>query len=175
MTGQATRASFHDAREPDRTTDFAGAIYGSLLASSTILGTAASASGTVRSPELLVTLLATSVIYWLLHVYVDVVGRERPRNTPWLAATRSCAGHELPILLAVAPPAVAVVATMVVGGAVSSAGWLALWAAFGGQLLWTWLAVRQERAGPAISVLSLAVSTLLGLALVGLKFVIAAH
>lgn len=80
-----------------------------------------------------------------------------------------------PILLAVAPPAVAVVVTMLAGGAVKSAGWLALWAAFGGQLLWTWLAVRQEKASPGISVLSLAVSTLLGLALVGLKFVIAAH
>jgi hypothetical protein len=78
MTGHATRASVQDSGAPDRTADFAGAIYGSLLASSTILGTAASASGTVRSPELLVTLLATSVIYWLLHVYVDVVGRERP-------------------------------------------------------------------------------------------------
>jgi hypothetical protein len=47
--------------------------------------------------------VVTSTVFWLLHVYVRVVGRELPGHVRWVAATRRAAGHELPILLASSP------------------------------------------------------------------------
>jgi hypothetical protein len=91
---------------------------------------------------------------------------------PWLEATRRSAREELPILVSVLPPSVAVLSGIVLEVDVARAGWLALLAALGGQVFWTWLAVRQAGTTRGIALLSLAVSSLLGLALVGLKLAI---
>ena len=51
-------------------------------------------------------------------------------------------------------------------------GWGALWVALAGQVVWTWLALRQAHARRSVEVLSLLVSLALGLVLVGLKVAI---
>jgi hypothetical protein len=152
--------------------DYAAAIYGSLLAASTVLGTAAAGSTDGGSAALLAALVVTSVIFWLLHVYVIVVGRELPQHGSWLRATRTAARHEAPILLAVMPPAAAVVISMVLGEPGGHVGWSALLAAICGQVFWTWLAVRQAHPGRGVQLLSLGVSLLLGGVLIVAKLAI---
>ena len=51
-------------------------------------------------------------------------------------------------------------------------GWVALWVALAGQVVWTWLALRQVHARRSVEILSLLVSLALGLVLVGLKVAI---
>jgi hypothetical protein len=157
------------ARPGDSDVNYAGAIYGSLLAASTVVGTAAAGTANVNSVDLLTALLATSMVFWLLHVYVRVVGVELPRHVPWFDAARRSVGHELPILLSVIPPAVAVLLTMAANEPGGSVGWWALWVAVGEQVLWTWIAVRHAHAGRGLTLLSLVVSVTLGLVLVALK------
>jgi hypothetical protein len=149
--------------------DYAGAIYGSLLASSTIVATGASADATTTPGQLLAALVVTSTVFWLMHVYVRVVGRELPQHTPLGGAVRSSALKELPILVAVLPPSLAVLVGALVGQPDDQLGWGALWVALAGQVVWTWLALRQAHARRSVELVSLAVSLLLGLVLVGLK------
>ena len=155
--------------ESDPVVDYTGAIYGSLLAASTVVGTAAGGAATTNPASLLAALLVTSTVFWLLHVYVRVVGREVPRHRRWLEGTRKAAGHELPILLAVVPPTLAVLITVALNSPDARVSWSALWAAIAGQMFWTWLAVRQAQERRSLALLSLAVSLFLGLVLVVLK------
>lgn len=155
--------------------DYAGAIYGSLLAASTVLGTAATSGTDVGSVELLAAVLVTALVFWTLHVYVRVVGRELALHTPLRAAMRAAAREESPILLAVLPPTIAIAAVaLLVDDPGETVAWAALWAAVGGQVFWTWLAVRRVSTRWSIIWLSMTVSTVLGLCLIGFKFV-AAH
>jgi hypothetical protein len=158
-----------DVEERGRDVDYAGAIYGSLLAASTVVGTAASRVVTTNELQLLVALVTTSVVFWLLHVYVRVVGRELPRGVPWRTATRRSAAHELPILVAVVPPSAALVLAALLGESDVRAGWWALWVAVIGQACWTWVAVRRAQAARGVALLSMAVSLALGLVLIALK------
>ena len=155
--------------ELDRGVDYTGAIYGSLLAASTIVGTATVGSTNLFLNQLLIAVIATSVVFWLLHVYVHVIGYEMPRQVPWLTATRRSAKHELPILLAVVPPATVLVIAMLVGDTGSNAAWWALWVAVAGQVTWTWIALRETGANRRVTLVSMAVSLALGLVLVLLK------
>jgi len=149
--------------------DFSGAIYGSMLAASTIVGTSAAATVDTKATQLLAALVVTSVVFWLMHVYVRVIGTELPRQVPVRAAIRRSALKELPILVAVVPPALAVLLAIVIDEPGDRVGWGALWVALAGQVFWTWLALRQAHARRSIAVLSLIVSLALGLILVGLK------
>lgn len=149
--------------------DYAGAIYGSLLASSTIVATGAAATVDTNAPQLLAALVVTSVVFWLMHVYVRVVGRELPQQVPLRGAVRRSALKELPILVAVIPPSLAVLVAILIDEPGDRVGWGALWVALAGQVFWTWLALRQAHARRGVEVISLVVSLALGLVLVGLK------
>jgi hypothetical protein len=153
----------------DATADYAAAIYGSLLAASTVLGVAASMSSEAGSIQLLAALIATSAVFWLLHVYVALVGRELRQHGHWFRAARAAARQESPILLAVIPPAAAVAISMALGEPGGRVGWAALIAALSGQVFWTWLAVRQAHPSRGIQLLSLAVSLFLGGLLIAVK------
>ncbi len=161
--------SFGAAPGVDGRLDYAGAIYGSLLAASTIVGTSAANPADTNSAQLLAAVVVTSVVFWLMHVYVRVVGNELPRRVPLAEAIRHSVREELPILLAVIPPASFIIAEMLLDAPGDRVGWGALWVALGGQVVWTWLALRQVHARRSVEVLSMAVSLALGLVLVGLK------
>ena len=86
--------------------DYAGAIYGSLLAASVVAGTSPG-----REPphpgELIVLLLATGVVFWLAHVYAGVVGERSQGTYMSRAEFRAVAGREWPLVQATVPPAAA--------------------------------------------------------------------
>lgn len=149
--------------------DVAGAIYGSLLAASTIVGTSATASIDTKPWQLAIALVVTSGVFWLMHAYVRAVGIELPRHGSWGKALRQGAREELPILAAVVPPVVAIVIAVALDEIGDRVGWIALWVSLGGLVFWTWLAVRRAHARRSVAVVSLFVSLGLGLVLVELK------
>ncbi len=150
----------------------AGAIYGSLLAASTIVGTSTTASPVTRPWQLAAALVVTSGVFWLMHVYVRTVGIELPRHGSWSHALRRASRRELPILVAVLPPVVAITIAAGLDALGGRVGWIALWASLGGLLFWTWVAVRRAHARRGLALLSLSVSLVLGLVLVWLKVVL---
>lgn len=149
--------------------DFSGAIYGSMLAAATIVGTSATASVDTNAGQLLVALVVTSLVFWLMHVYVRVIGVEMPRHVPVRKAVRKASLKELPILVAVVPPALCVAVAALLDEPGDRVGAAALYVALAGQVFWTWLALRQAHARRSVAFLSLGVSLFLGLVLVGLK------
>lgn len=149
--------------------DFSGAIYGSMLAAATIVGTTATASVDTKPGQLFVALVVTSLVFWLMHVYVRVIGVEMPRHVAVRAAIRKASLKELPILVAVFPPALVVAVAGLLDEPGDQVGSVALYVALAGQVFWTWIALRQAHARRGIAFLSLGVSLFLGLVLVGLK------
>lgn len=67
-------------RRPASRTDYAGALYGSLLAASVIA--AASAVGDHPRLQLVVLLLVTGVVFWAAHVYAHLAGERQVGRTP---------------------------------------------------------------------------------------------
>lgn len=158
-----------EAGQHDDRADVAGAIYGSLLAASTIVGTSATATIDTKPWQLAGALVVTSGVFWLMHAYVRMVGIELPQHGSWARAARRGAREELPILAAVVPPLVAIAVAVAARQVGDRVGWIALWASLAGMVFWTWVAVRRAHARRSVAVLSLAVSLGLGLVLVGLK------
>ena len=84
--------------------NLAGAIYGTILATSVVAGL--SEGGQVdRGPAALVV-LSTSIVFWIAHVYAGVLGQHLGRDggLAW-SRVRSVARHERPILGSGIPPA----------------------------------------------------------------------
>lgn len=130
------RSSTGSARadQERRPSDYAGAIYGSLLAASAVAGT--SPGREPPSPgELIVLLLATGVVFWLAHVYAALVG-ERSAGLLSSMEFRAAARREWPILQAALPPAAAAGIGALLGLSDAGAAWLALVVALGAQLGW---------------------------------------
>jgi hypothetical protein len=158
-----------DLNDTDPRTDYSSAIYGSLLAAATVVGTAAGGSSRATAVELIEALLTTSLVFWLLHAYVRMVGVELPQRVPWFTAAKKAAAFELPILIAVVPPAAAVLLGSWNDQPVTNVEVWAVAAAVGGQVFWTWVAVRRAHSSRAVTVISLAVSLALGMVMLALK------
>jgi hypothetical protein len=162
-TGRASTAA---EREP---TDYAGAIYGSLLAASVVTGTRAG-EHPPKPVELVALLLATGVVFWLAHVYAEVVGHHRPdgaflsRQNVRIAAVR-----EWPIVQAAVPPAAAAGVGGLLGLSDSASAWLALLVALAGQLGWALYVAANAGATRRGMVAAAAVYMALGLMIVVLK------
>jgi hypothetical protein len=147
--------------------DATGAVYGSLLAGSVIVGQAPLKED-VPPLELAVILLATGAVFWLVHVYSRSMGHlvvDGRFNRSRLAHTMR---EESPIILAAVPPAVAALLAGAVGEA-PAAAWAAMIVAIAGQLVWAVIAARGVGAPPRTVAASLVVNLVLGLALVALK------
>lgn len=86
-------------------TDFAGAIYGQVLASSAVV--ALSRHG--ESPaEVAAGVAATVLVFWAAHVYAEAISRSVVREGPRPAgALRRLAAHEWPIVQAAVPAVLA--------------------------------------------------------------------
>jgi hypothetical protein len=159
-----------DPASPER--DYAGAIYGSLLAASVVAGT--SPGRVAPSPgQLAVLLLATGLVFWLAHVYASLFGgRQSHRAMEW-SFIREVAAREWPIVEAVVPPAAVALVGMVFGMADSTTAWLALGVAVAGQVGWAVVGARSAGASRRVVALSAVVNLTLGLMLVILKAVVA--
>jgi len=148
--------------------DYAGAIYGSLLAASVVTGT-----GPGQQPpqpgQLIVLLLATGVVFWLAHVYADLVGEKSSRALLSLKEFRACARREWPIVQATIPPAAAAGIGALLGLPDAGAAWLALAVAVGSQLGWALYVAASAGATRSRLVAAGVVNLVLGLLIVLLK------
>ncbi|WP_373303507.1 hypothetical protein [Streptomyces cinnamoneus] len=157
----------HKERLDPGRTDYAGAVYGSLLAAS-VVATAGTAGDFPRL-QLLALLLVTGVVFWVAHVYAQIAGERvvgRPIDRREL---RRVARHEWSIAEAAVLPAVAVALSPVLGLDPSGTAWLALAVAVAQQVAWATLGAIRAGASHRMAVGEGVVNLLLGLVIVAAK------
>jgi hypothetical protein len=173
MTGEA-------AADPARTAgttgahvsaDYAGAVYGSLLAASVIVG--ASPHQVAPQPlALIVLLLATGIVFWLAHAYAQLFGDRMHGAALTFGEVRAVAAREWPIVEAAVPPATAAAIAAIAGLPDSTVAWIALITAIAGQLGWAIYAAARAGASRWVIAISGLANLVLGLLLVVLKVVV---
>jgi hypothetical protein len=147
--------------------DTAGAVYGSLLAASVVVGQSP-LQESVRPRDLALVLLTTGAVFWITHVYARSLAHAvdgRIDRTSLLHSAR----QESPILLAAVPPAAAALVASAFGLSHSAAAWWAFVTALVGQVGWAVAATRQAGASLRVTVIWVAVNLVLGVALIVLK------
>ena len=150
--------------------DATGAVYGSLLAASVVVGQAP-LQESVPPVDLAVILLATGVVFWLVHVYSRTLGHYVIDGRFHRHRLAHVMREESPIILAAIPPAVAALVVGAISNA-SSAAWWAFFVAIAGQVAWAIVAAREAGQPPIGVFLAAAVNLGLGLVLVALKVAI---
>ncbi|HET6299747.1 MAG TPA: hypothetical protein VFG33_40675 [Kribbella sp.] len=148
--------------------DYAGAIYGSLLAASVVAGTGPGQEPP-RPGELIAVLLATGVVFWLAHVYAHLVGERSTGTLLNPREFRAAARREWPIVQAAVPPAAAVAIGALLGLSDAGAAWLALAVAVGSQLGWALYVAAKAGATRGRMVAVGVINLALGLLIVLLK------
>ncbi|MGW4897472.1 hypothetical protein ACWEQL_35265 [Kitasatospora sp. NPDC004240] len=152
-------------------TDYAGAVYGSLLAAS-VVATAGTAGDFPRL-QLIGLLLVTGLVFWAAHVYALVagertVGKPVDRREVWRVA-----GHEWSIVEAAVLPAAAVAISPLVGLGLPGTAWLALGVAVAQQVTWATLGAIRAGASRRMALGEGVVNLLLGLVIVAAKAALA--
>jgi hypothetical protein len=159
-----------DRRTADGPTrvDYTGAVYGSLLAASVIIG-ASPGEHPAPPPSLVAVLLATGLVFWLAHVYARLTG-DRVRGIEWRwTEIRSVGAAEWPLVQAAFPPAAMACAGWLLGLADATTAWLALLVALAGQVGWGMAASFHVGARTGWVLASGLVNLLLGLIIIALK------
>jgi len=169
MTGtrRVVSAGEGPPREPP---NYTGAVYGSLLAGSVVVGAGAGAGGTYDlSPlRLAAVLVATGLVFWLAHAYARLVGRAHHAAFNW-QEIRWVVRREWPLFQAALPPAGAALLFGLLGASDTAAAWAALTVAIIEQVGWaTFMTLRAGVSRPQVLVSSL-VYLVLGLLIVALK------
>jgi hypothetical protein len=147
-------------------TDYSGAVYGSLLAASVVVG--AGSLGSYPRLQLVLLLLFTGVVFWAAHVFSRLFGARIVNRLSWEAVRRACA-EERPIIDAAIPPAGAVAISPILGLDVQGAAWLALGVALAAQVGWATVAAGRGGASCRLMLLAGALNLLLGSAIVIFK------
>ncbi len=150
-----------------RRSDYAGAVYGSLLAASVVAG--AGTLGSFPRLKLVLLLLCTGVVFWAAHVYAHLVGDQLVHQPLSGREIRRVCADEWPIVQAAVPPAAAVAVSPLLGLGPNGAAWLALAVAAAEQVGWASVAVVRAGAPRRLVLLAGAVNLLLGLTIVALK------
>ncbi|MFD1536926.1 hypothetical protein [Nonomuraea guangzhouensis] len=151
-----------------------GAVYGSLLAASVVAGSAA--EGGPPTPADLVTLLiCTGVVFWITHVYVQVVGSGYPARPFTWGNLRTVARSEWPLAQASFPPSIAAALASGLGMSNTVAAWAALCVAVASQVGWAVTAAVQIHASRSVIIVSGIANLILGLAIVALKTLVSGH
>ncbi|MFD7078713.1 hypothetical protein ACFYXV_18795 [Streptomyces sp. NPDC002181] len=148
-------------------TDSAGAVYGSLLATS-VVATATTVGDRPRL-HLVLLLLVTGLVFWATHVYAHLAG-ERVLGEPWSRGEiRRVAIHEWPIVEAAVLPAAAVALSALLDLDYWGTAWLAMGVSVAQQVLWA--CVGAARAGASRGQLATegVVNLFLGLIIVATK------
>ncbi|MEI5520309.1 hypothetical protein WB401_17450 [Streptomyces brasiliscabiei] len=147
--------------------DYTGGVYGSMLASSVIIG--AGAPGAYPRVEVVLLLLLTGLVFWIAHVHAQLFGaRLAQRGLDRRVVVEVCR-DEWPIVNAAVPPAVAVAVSPLLGLDLAGALWLALSVAVAGQVGWSAAAARRAAASWGLVALTASVNLLLGLLIIGFK------
>ncbi|WP_241681644.1 hypothetical protein [Streptomyces sp. CB01881] len=148
-------------------TDYAGAVYGSLLAAS-VVATAGTAGDFPRL-QLIGLLLVTGVVFWAAHVYALVAGERTVGRPVDRREVRRVAGHEWSIVEAAVLPAIAVAVSPLLGLGLSGTAWLALGVAVAQQVAWATLGAIRAGASRRMAIGEGVVNLLLGLVIVAAK------
>lgn len=146
--------------------DYTGAVYGSLLAASVVVG--AGTLGTYPRLELVALLLGTGVVFWAAHVFSRLFGARMVNRLSW-DVIRSTSKEERPIIKAAVPPAVAAAVAPLFGLGATGIAWLALAVALIGQVGWATLAASRAGASRRLMILAGLINLFLGLLIVLLK------
>ncbi|GGK83217.1 hypothetical protein Ppa06_42300 [Planomonospora parontospora subsp. parontospora] len=157
----------HRSPAGDAHRDYTGAVYGSLLAASVVVG--AGTLGRFPRLEMIVLLLGTGIVFWATHVYARLFGARLTSHGLNMAGVRQVGAEEWPIVTAAVPPAVAVAVGPLLGLGAQGTGWLALAVAVAGQVGWAAVAAVKIGAPRRMVVVTSAVNLLLGLVMVALK------
>ncbi|MEU5210042.1 hypothetical protein [Streptomyces sp. NPDC020742] len=147
--------------------DYSGAVYGSLLAASVVVG--AGTLGPYPWLELAVLLLSTGAVFWAAHVFARIFGARVVRQPLSRAEIRRVCLDERPIVEAAVPPAVAVVLAGQFGLDYDGVAWLALGIALTGQVGWAMAATVRAGASLRLTLAAGVANMLLGLLIVVVK------
>ncbi|MFJ2750111.1 hypothetical protein [Streptomyces sp. NPDC087297] len=158
--------STEDPARRERRGDYTGAVYGSLLAASVVVG--AGTLGPYPRLQLVVLLLSTGVVFWAAHVFSRLFGARMVNRLSW-AVIRSEAREERPIIEAAVPPAIAAAISPWFGLGPQGVAWLALLVALVGQVGWATLAASRAGASRRLMLMAGAINLFLGLLIVLLK------
>ncbi|MGA5194298.1 hypothetical protein [Streptomyces exfoliatus] len=150
--------------------DYTGGVYGSMLASSVVIG--AGSLGSFPRTELVLLLLLTSLVFWIAHVHAQLFGARLARETPDRRTVLRVCREEWPIVKAAVPPAAAVAVSPLLGLDVRGAVWLALCIAVAGQVGWSVAAARRVGASRRLMAVTASVNLLLGLLIIVFKLVL---
>ncbi|WP_188197047.1 hypothetical protein [Nonomuraea sp. SYSU D8015] len=156
---------------PERV-EFAGAVYGSLLAASVVAGSAVDGTP-ISAGNLVVVLLCTGVVFWLAHVYATVVSSGIHPLT-WQRLGTACR-RDWPVAQASFPPAVAAAFASAFGMSDVVATWTAMVVAVAGQVAWAVAAAVTARSSVRVVVVFAVANLALGVAIVTLKTLVAPH
>lgn len=166
-TPAPTGRPVHKERPHAGRTDYAGAVYGSLLAAS-VVATAGTA-GEFPRLQLIGLLLVTGVVFWAAHVYAQVAGERIVGKVIDRRELRRVAGHEWSIVEAAVLPAVAVAVSPLLGLDLAGTAWLALAVAVAQQVTWATLGAVRAGASRRMAVGEGVANLLLGLIIVAAK------
>ncbi|MGE7386311.1 diacylglycerol/lipid kinase family protein [Streptomyces sp. NPDC004126] len=147
--------------------DYSGAVYGSLLAASVIVG--AGSLGHFPKIELAVLLLGTAAVFWAAHVFAHLFGVSLANEPLTWAEFRKVCAEERAIVEAAVPPAASVAVSGLLGFDVAGTMWFALSVALAGQVGWAVAGAVRAGAPRRLVWMVAAVSLLLGLMIVVLK------
>lgn len=163
------RAASRDERHAERRAraDYTGGVYGSMLASSVIIG--AGTLGEYPRLEIVLLLLLTGLAFWIAHVHAQLFGARLAQRHPDRRVVLEVCRDEWPIVKAAVPPAAAVAVSPLLGLDVPGALWLALAVAVVGQVGWSVAAARRVRAPWGLVAVTASVNLLLGLLIIAFK------
>jgi hypothetical protein len=148
-------------------TDYAGAVYGSLLATSVVA--TASAAGSFPRLQLVLLLLVTGLVFWATHVYARLAGERRVGQSLSRREVRRVALREWSIVEAAALPAAAVAVGGLLGLDLVATAWLAMGVAVAQQVAWACVGAAQAGASQRQLVAEGAVNLVFGLIIVATK------
>ncbi|MFF4969860.1 hypothetical protein [Streptomyces sp. NPDC001037] len=147
--------------------DYTGAVYGSMLAASVVIG--AGGLGKFPRVQLVVLLVLTGLVFWVGHVHAQLFGARLAQRSLDGPTVRRVCREEWPIVEAAVPPALAVAVSPMLGLDVTGAVWLAVAVAVAGQVGWSALGARQAGASWRLVSVTAAVNLLLGLVIIAFK------
>ncbi|MBZ9596403.1 hypothetical protein ACWGQT_20115 [Streptomyces yangpuensis] len=149
--------------------DYAGAVYGSLLAASVVVG--AGTLGSFPRLQLIALLLGTGVVFWAAHVFAHLFGARMAGRLSWRVIRRT-AREERPIIEAAVPPALAAAISPLFGLGPHGIAWMALLVALAGQVGWATVAAKRAGASRRLMAVAGVINLFLGLLIVLLKVAI---
>ncbi|MGX1134795.1 hypothetical protein RKD49_006985 [Streptomyces glaucescens] len=154
-------------RERRAHADYTGGVYGSMLATTVVIG-----AGTVGEfPRLYVVVLLflSAVAFWMAHVHAQLFGARLAQQALDRHTVLHVCRDEWPIVKAAVPPALAVAVSPLLGLDFTGALWLAVAVAVAGQVGWSVAAAQRAGASGRQTALSALVNLVIGLLIMSFK------